>query len=457
MIIMIDDSQARVLIVDDDASLCATLHDFLSAKQYTVNTVSTANACLKHLEHVSPDIILLDQRLPDMEGISVCQKIASLQTDAKIIFITAYPSHKYAVRAMKSGAFDYLSKPFELDELSLLINNALEHKKLEIYRDICTYKEKNEYSETIVGSSPAHRELMKTIDLAAKSNVNLFITGETGVGKNVVAREIHHRKRIQKPMITVNCAAIPDHLVESEFFGHEKGAFTGAVATRKGVFELAHGGTLLLDEIGDMPFHLQSKLLNVLEEKKIRRVGGKCEYFVDVQVIALTNHNIEEAISQRKFRSDLYYRLSTMTIVIPPLRDRTEDIGVLCQHFLKQKKIDTIEIPPDEMRVLQQYQWPGNIRELKNIIDRAILLSAGSSCLPSKLLKMAQSQICIQNDDHTEHAYREIEPLDAMEKRAIAVTFHHFKGCKSKASKALGISLNTLKKKLRDFEIEYDG
>jgi len=326
-----------VLIIDDDRLLCDVVREFLEKENLKVLAAHTCAEGISIYSQNKVDIVLLDQNLPDGEGYELCPSILKYYEHAKIIFITAFPSFDNAVKAIKGGANDYLSKPFEMEELSLAVRQALKMLNLEKVAQIENYrKTKESEKNVIVGSSKEFTEILSAIDLAASTDAPVLITGETGTGKSVVAKAIHFKSKAREgAFISINCAALPENLIESELFGYEKGAFTGAATRMRGIFEMAEGGTLLLDEIGEMPVHLQTRLLNVLEDKKIKRLGGDVFRPVNFRIIAATSADLGSSLG-RNFRSDLYYRLSVMRIHIPPLRERRQDIPEICAHFLNE-------------------------------------------------------------------------------------------------------------------------
>lgn len=403
------------------------------------------------------DVVLLDQKLPDRQGHTLCPSILNCNDHTKIVFTTAYPSFENAVRGIRAGAYDYLSKPFELEELRLTVTRALRTLELELVEQFQNYKSDKEMKETaLVGSSEGLAEVRRLVDAAAEVDAPVLITGETGSGKNVVAKAIHFRGPLRKaPFISINCAALPENLVEAELFGYDKGAFTGAVAARKGIFEMAEGGTLFLDEIGEMPLHLQSKLLGVLDDKKIRRLGGESVRYVDVRIIAATSADIEESIRQKRFRQDLFYRLSVIKIHVPPLRDRRQDIPDLCRFLLKKAfEGREILISDFEIERLMEYEWAGNVRELKNVIERASILQKGPYIRPSELLvntplisATTESLLpaCSANSS--------LRTLDSLEESHIRHVLSRYSGNQTRAAKAIGISLSTLKRKIKKYGI----
>ncbi len=444
-------AQLNVLIIDDDRNFSLSIGDYLARKGYRVETANNGGDGLKLAREKWFHIALLDENLPDVQGHDLCPELLKCNADLKIVFITAYPSFNHALQAIRAGAYDYLSKPFELGELDLSLANATRTLELEQEADVGRYAATQGQMATVLAwESPAMARLRSEAELIADSLSPALITGETGTGKNVLARYIHERSgRRGGPFILINCSAIPETLAEAELFGHEKGAFTGAVRTKKGVFELASGGTLVLDEIGDMPLLLQTRLLTVLDSGVIRRVGGEAPIPVDVRLVATTNADLEQEVAAKRFRADLYYRLSVIRFTVPSLRQRPEDIPHLVGHFLKGFNRGEVIIDPDEMEALKSYEWPGNVRELRNIIERSLLLHRSGRFSPSALLARAAPQK--REIGGFEPGFpEETVTLDAVEQRYIRQVLARFGGNKSKASKALGISLSSLKRKTKD-------
>jgi len=442
----------KILVIDDSDTFCASVQDIFEDDNTEVLTAPTGKEGLKFCSDTKIDVVLLDQKLPDTEGISLCPAILRQNEQTKIIFVTAYPSFNNAVEAIKVGAHDYLSKPFEMAELELTVKQAFRTLDLEKTEQIQNYRDSKESEEIeLISGQGAFEEIQKMIELAASTDAPVLITGETGTGKNVVARAIHYKSNLPKKLfITTNCAALPENLIEAELFGSEKGAFTGATAAHKGIFELADGGTLVLDEIGSMPIHLQSKLLGVLEEKKIRRVGGESFKPINVRIIAAANNNLEEAIKNKIFRDDLYYRLSVIRIDVPPLRERKQDIPALCEYFIyKMTRDRNIRIAAAELNRLIVYDWPGNVRELKNVIERSLIIQRGHPIKPSQLLKDNRHPAVWTNKEKS--CENETLTLETMEKQCIGQALEKFAGNYSQTAKALGISLSTLKRKVKHY------
>lgn len=369
----------KILVVDDEENIRTIIKRAFQKEGFIVNTASSGNEALKELSKTSYDLVITDLKMPDGDGINLLKQIHSLYPETMVMVITAYASTESAVEAMKAGAIDYIVKPINIEELRIIVRNALEKKILK-EENIRLKKELYEkYSfHNLIGKSKKIREIFSLIEKIAPTNSTVLITGESGTGKELVAKAIHFSSlRKDQPFVSINCGALPENLLESELFGHVKGSFTGAYTDKKGLFEIAHKGTILLDEISEMSLWMQVKLLRVLQEKKIRRVGGTEEKEVDVRIIASTNVDLSEKIKEGKFREDLYYRLNVIRINLPPLRDRREDIPLLVEHFIKiynQKTGKNIKgIKEDALKILEAYHWPGNVRELENCIERAVV------------------------------------------------------------------------------------
>jgi DNA-binding NtrC family response regulator len=451
-------TRKTILVIDDDAIFCEAVVDYLGDANTEVVAAHSASECLDVCSKTKIDIALLDQRLPDQEGHMLCPSILGYNDQTKIIFTTAYPSFDNAVKAIRAGAYDYLSKPFELDELRLAVSQALRTLDLEKVEQLQNYKNDKEIEENVlVGCDRCLSEVKGLIKLASATEAPVLITGETGTGKNVVARAIHYGGADRTaPFVSINCSAIPENLIEAELFGYDKGAFTGAVTARKGIFEMAEEGTLFLDEIGDMPFHLQSKLLGVLDDKKIKRIGGESPRNINVRFIAATSVDLEEAISKRTFRNDLYYRLNVIKIHIPPLRERLDDIQELCAYLAKRFVGDKRIIISDmEIERLMAYEWPGNVRELRNIIERAIILQKGPEISPSEFLGSTRPSPAVSGPVYSASApqYPAIK-LDDMERDHIVSVLKQFSGNFTKTAHALGLSLSTLKRKIKSYKLQ---
>ncbi|MGA1796520.1 MAG: sigma-54-dependent transcriptional regulator [bacterium] len=374
----------RILVVDDEESVRYSFERFLDEPGYRVSTAGTGSEALSRYAKEPFDLVVLDVRLPDMSGIEVLHRIKDLDPKAVVLIITAYGTTNIAIEATKKGAYDYILKPFDMPDMKRIIHEALTCSRLMRTQVVIQETQAEQPSgDRIIGSSPVMQEVYKLIGRVAASDINILIRGETGTGKELVARAIyHHSNRSENTFLAVNCAAIPETLLESELFGYERGAFTGALRRKVGKFEQANGGTIFLDEIGDMSLPTQSKILRIVQEGCFERLGGEQRIHVDVRVIAATNANLEKSIEEGRFREDLYYRLNVVTIALPPLRSRQQDIPALVDYFLTRHctmlKKDRIPISNKAMAQLIGYHWPGNIRELENVIKRAIVLCKGN-------------------------------------------------------------------------------
>lgn len=451
-----------ILIVDDDEVMQETLSDVLRKRGYEIFSVGSGNGALTLVKKNVIDLILLDMRLPDIDGLEVLKKIKEFDTEILVIMMTAYSDVQTAVSAMKSGAYDYINKPFELEELRLLIEKGLETKSLinEVRRLHRQQKEKYQDNH-IYGVSPQIHYVKELIGMISKTHkTSVLIQGESGTGKELAANAIHYSsQRGDKPLMKINCSAIPDSLLESELFGHEKGAFTDAKNTKKGLFELADGGTVFLDEIGDMNPFLQSKILRVLENQTFMRVGGEREIKVDIRVIAATNKDLEAMVKEGLFRKDLYYRLKVMVVEMPPLRDRLEDILLLSNLFIeennKEYNKNVKAFSEEAKKLMVQYSWPGNVRELKNVIERAMILTEQNLIAPKQLpFELKQAENMIQgNADHGVGEIATEMSLESMEKVHLCNVLKRLEWNKSRASKCLGISRATLRAKIKKYQL----
>lgn len=437
-----------VLIIDDDRLLCQMASEFLAGDALKVMTAHTGKDGLDLCARNHVDVVLLDQKLPDGEGCDFCPRIISSCAGAKIIFITAFPSFKNAIRAIENGAFSYLTKPFDLKELKLAIEKCLRINELERAEESLHYQSVGDSLRgSVIGEDDGLAAIKELIATAAGSSVPVLITGETGSGKSRIARLIHMRSDRRGPFMAINCAALPENLIESELFGYEKGAFSGAQATKKGLLEIAENGSILLDEIGEMGFHLQAKLLGVLDEMRIRRVGGIVFHPVQVRIMAATNSNLEEKLRKKEFREDLFYRLNVLRIQLPPLRERKTDIPRLARTFLEEMAPQRgMKLAEADLRKMLSYPWPGNIRELRNVVERAVIHAGSRDELHvSPLLPGPEEALKEETSPHSQDG---ILSLDTMERQYVSSVFRKMGGNLAQTAKVLGISLNTLKKKL---------
>jgi len=438
--------KASILLIDDDDSLRRVMEFSLVEAGHKVQTASSGEEGLRLFEKGSFDAVITDITMPGMSGIEVLKEVQKRDAELPVIVITAYGTIESAVEAMKLGAFDYITKPVSRDELRLTLDKAMKLRRLAKENVALRAEVTDRYSfEHIVGSSERIRELLDLAGRVAASDASVLIMGETGTGKGLLAKGIHYNSaRKDGPFVAVNCAAIPEALIESELFGHLKGSFTGAVKDKEGKFELANGGTLFLDEIGDLRIDLQAKILRALQEREVDRVGGSKPVAVDVRVIAATNKDIEHAVKSGAFREDLYYRLSVITLQVPPLRERREDIALLASVFLKKfNKGAEVRVAPDALSALTAYGWPGNVRELENVMERASVLRRTEVItraeLPDKLSKEKQGveSIILNLPD-------EGISLEDLEKQLLIKSLEKHKGNQTRAAEYLGITRPTL-------------
>lgn len=450
---------SKILIVDDEPRILLLMQSLLKANGYTIVTAKDGAGALEIVRGGGIDIAITDLRMQPMDGMTLFKEIHAIAPNIPVILLTAYASVETAIEAMKLGIFDYITKPFKVDDMVACLKRAEEKLSKSETKAVGNDHPVKYRFENIIATSQAMRSVCDMIEKVAPTAVTVLINGESGTGKEVVARTIHSNStRARKPWIAVNCAAIPEQLLESEMFGHVKGSFTGAVSDKEGLFETANGGTLFLDEVSSMPLILQGKLLRALQEKEIRRVGGTKSIPVDVRVIAASNTNLEEAVVKGTFRSDLYYRFAVITIDIPPLRKRIEDIIPLARHFIQSElESDGVggqppEIAPDAVRALESYDWPGNVRELENAMKHALTFYQGgqvtADLLPSKILdhkpSVTASTGAIQ-DNASLKSY-----LKAKEKEYIGRILNDNGGDKEKAAEALKVNLSTLYRKLSE-------
>lgn len=456
----------RVFLLDDDELIVSMLARSLRKTGFEVYAETDVEGWMEKMEAFAPDVVLLDIRMPEGDGLEILQQILESQLTAQVIMLTSDDTAETAVKAMKMGAVDYLTKPFSKDEVKIVIHNVIENQRLK--QEVRFLR--NAYSamveKDIVGQSQAIRDLLSQAERIAKAQVdNILITGESGTGKEVLARYIHHRMagddaRGHAPFISVNCAAMPENLLESELFGYQKGSFTDAKSDKKGLFELAEGGSILLDEIGDMKFDLQSKLLRVLEGRTIRRIGGKGELAVDVTVIATTNKNLADAVNNGDFRKDLFFRLSPFYLHIAPLRERREDIPLLARHFLKlfctkynNKNIK--DLSPEAEKILSDSSWPGNIRELKNLVERIVVLETAEMIGPEHIPPWITGGAMITEAEMT-NGFRLPEKgidLESLERSLIRQALCKSKNNKAQAAKLLNISYDSIRYQVKKFNL----
>lgn len=456
-----------ILIVDDEPNYLIVLSELLADEGFETLTADNGQAGLDIAKDTDLDLVITDMQMPGMDGLTFLQHLKTLNPKLPVIMITAFGEVDKAVKAMQAGAYNYLTKPFNNDELVANIKKSIEHYQLSKENIRLRSEMQDRYSfDKIIGKNKAMQQMYTLIEKVAPTPTTVLISGESGTGKELVARAIHFNShREQAPFISVNCAALPDALLESEFFGHEKGAFTGAISLRKGKFEAADSGTIFLDEIGEMPLPLQAKLLRVLQEKSFERVGGNKTLHADVRVVAATNKDLKEEVDHQRFREDLYYRLNVVHIILPPLRDRIDDIPMLANHFMKkyakQAGRPDLTLSSDTIRFLSTLPWDGNVRELENVIERASILCDGKSIQPHDVHPDPDSVSPLSSSVHS-FDLDQIVPLDAklpdvlneiegkMVKRALDQT--NF--IQTKAAKLLGITKSLLQYKMKKFNIK---
>jgi two-component system, NtrC family, response regulator HydG len=454
-------TSSHILVVDDDLSHLKTLKTIVTSWGYRASEADDGSKAVKLVKERPYDLILMDIRMAEMSGIEALKQIKDYNPTIPIIIMTAYSSVDSAVNALKSGAYDYLTKPLDFDEVKLTLERALEHSGLKAENKSLKDKLRADYDlRNIVGKSKAMKELIDMLAMIAPSEATVLITGESGTGKELIAKSIHHNSnRKNHPLVVVNCAALAETLLESELFGHEKGAFTGADKRREGRFRQANKGTIFLDEIGETSATMQAKLLRVIQEREIQRVGGDETLKVDVRILAATNKNLEDEVQNGRFREDLYYRLNVVTLNAPPLRERREDIPLLAQHFLEkytEKNRKNVKgFSPLAMDMLIKYAWPGNVRELENTTERAVILLTGDHItdkeLPSNITEPYSEKSDWFEKPKPVAANR---PLEDIEKEAILATLEATGGNKSETARRLKINRKTLHKKLKDYGLD---
>jgi len=457
-------AQKSILVADDDASIRSLLKQLLADEGFAVLEASTGIEVVDKVKESSPDLVIMDVRMPELDGIEALARLKSTNPKTAVLIMTAFGSSNAAIRAMELGAFDYITKPFELDKISHSVKRVLDYQDLtaevEVLRDEISSLVQ---TERIVGNSPAMQEVYKTIGKVAKADATVLITGESGTGKELVAEALHfNSNRRSGPMVKVSCAALPETLLEAELFGHEKGSFTGAMTQRRGRFEMADKGTIFLDEIGEMTVPTQTKLLRVLQERKIERIGSNLPIKVDIRIIVATNKDLQKQVEQSKFRDDLYYRLNVINIHMPPLRDRKEDIPSLVEHFLAKHRYSATAQPAaiseEAIRRLMEYNWPGNVRELENVIERAVVLSRGqiitSRELPFGDHDAAEGEEGEGEADAKGDSSFFKKSVAQFEKDLIMKALRDANGNRSKAAEMLGIYRRLLYAKIKEYGLE---
>jgi len=470
----------KILIVDDEENIRRIFKKALEKKNYTVHTAPNAEDALQKIKNQKYFLIFSDIFMDGMSGLALLKEVKKISPQAKVVVMTAQDTMNNTIEAMRIGAYDYISKPFDFEVIYTLVARVESNRETQIpSQSEIAGKVDEDSVESIVGKSKVMQDIFKTIGKSATSNLSVLITGESGTGKEMIAEAMHYySKRKDLPFVCINCAAISKELLESELFGHEKGAFTGAIDQKKGKFEIAKGGTLFLDEIGDMELALQAKILRVLQNKDFYRVGGKEVLEADVRIIAATNQNLEEQMEQKRFREDLFHRLNVINISIPPLRDRMEDVTLLANHFLNKHATDLsqgeIYLSSETIKILNSYSWRGNIRELENVIKRAVVLARTgpilSEHLPDHIIsedfkgaetdgllnnrfKQLIREYLLKNQEAQDgHIYEKI--IQLVERQLFEITLEKHSGKQVSVAKALGINRNTLKRKIDAMKIE---
>ena len=456
----------RVLVVDDEPSMREFLEIMLVQEGYEVSAASTGEEGVKMYRLTEPDLVLTDVKMPGMSGLDLIREIHSIDSSVPIIAITAYASADDALRAVREGAYDYLSKPFQVEDLRIIIRNALEARRLRRENlDLKRSVEESYRFGDIIGKSPEMLEIFNLVSRVAPSKASVLIIGESGTGKELIAKAIHEwSPRAGRPFVPINCTAMPENLLESEMFGHVRGSFTGAVANKPGLVEAAHTGTLFLDEVGELPLSIQAKLLRFLQEREFRRVGSNEDKKVDVRVITATNKKLEREIESGNFREDLYYRLNVIRIRLPPLREREEDVPILISHFLKkfaaEQGKEISKVSSLAMRVLCKYGYPGNVRELENIIERCVTLEQSDQLtaenLPPRLAESAGNASSQADADIPPNGIDLNRTMEIMEKKLIVRALEMTGGNRSRAARLLGISFRSLRYRLVKLGMDQD-
>jgi two-component system response regulator PilR (NtrC family) len=455
----------KILVADDEQSMREFLDIMLKKEGYKVSLASNGEEVVKLMDNDLFDLVLLDIRMPKLDGISTLKKIKAIAPETVVIMITAYASADTAIKAMKEGAYDYITKPFKVEEIKLIINNALEKKNLQKENILLKQVVRDRYHfGNIIGQSSKMGALYDLLAKVSPTKTNILIAGESGTGKELVAKAIHYNSpRKEKPFVTLNCGAIPESLIESELFGHMKGAFTDAIATKKGLFEVADEGTIFLDEISELPLLMQVKLLRVLQDKEFKRVGGTEDIRVDVRIISATNKDLDEAVKEKRFREDLFYRLNVIQIKLPPLRERKEDIPILANHFLKKYSDELnkniLKISPEALQILLNYEYPGNVRELQNIIERAVALESSQELTAHNLSSYLSEQPLLKKgpiDIEIPSEGIDLEKMvEDLERTLLVKALDKTKGIKKKAAELLHINFRSMRYRLEKYGLNH--
>jgi DNA-binding NtrC family response regulator len=451
--------KGAILVVDDERSIRVGLKGLLTKEGYEVSVAESGDEALRLLGNQSFDLVLTDLRMPGLDGLGLLKRIKEQYPDTLVVMMTAYGSEKIAVEAMKAGALDYIVKPFDNEEVKILVRQALE--QIALRREVQRLHERLDAAfrfDCILGTSPTMQRVFDTVRKVAATDLTVLITGESGTGKELIANALHQNSlRKGGPFIKVNCAAMARELVESELFGHEKGAFTGAITVREGKFEAADGGTLFLDEIGDMSLETQAKVLRVLQEREFERVGGNRTVKVDVRVLAATNKNLPQLVQEEKFREDLFYRFNVVPIALPPLRERREDIPLLATHFLKEVtsryRSGPATLSPDAYGLLLSAPWPGNVRELKNVIEAAAVLATGPE-IQAADLRVGQPARTVELSGTPTFREAKQQAVAAFERDFISRALRHHHGNITKAAEEMGLHRQQLQQKIRELGLK---
>ena len=455
------DKVKSVIVADDDSSIRSLLVELLSGEGYQVTEVKSGSEVLRAVPQINPNLLILDLRLPDMDGIEIMRRLRGQDEKVPVLMLTAYGTASSAIEATKLGAYDYVTKPFEIDDVLLRVQRLFDYQALASeVRKLRDQLGGRDLSERMIGNSPGMQEIYKTIGMIAQTDAHVLIMGETGAGKEVVADTIHaHSNYRNGPLVKVNLTALPETLVESELFGHEKGSFTGAVTQRKGRFEMAHKGTIFLDEIGDMTLSTQRKLLRVLQDKQFERVGGTVGVKVDCRVIAATHRNLKEEVDAARFREDLYYRLNVVTIHVPPLRERKDDIPLLVEYFLAKFRYTPTSPPAriseEGMQTLIAHDWPGNVRQLEHTVERAVIMARGGIITSQHLaLDDAEELSFIDINQKLQHGESLPEVIEEVERKMLSRGLDRTNGNRHATARLLGIDIATLEQKLAEHRID---
>jgi two-component system, NtrC family, response regulator PilR len=451
-------AKGKILVIEDEKSMREVLKILLEEEGYEITSASDGLAAIEYLRSDIFDLVITDMKMPKANGFEVLKKVKETSPSTIVIMITAFGTTESTIEAMKLGAYDYIHKPFKIDEIRLIIQKAFEKKKLS--EELLLLREKVKSTsglENIIGKSPKMQELFTLVNKIAQSTSTVLISGESGCGKELVAAALHNLSpRKDRNFVTINCATFPEGLLESELFGHVKGSFTGAVYNKEGLFEVANKGSIFLDEIGEMPLSLQAKLLRVLENGTFRRVGGLNDVTVDVRVISATNRDMSEAVSAGRFREDLFYRLNVVPLNIPPLRERTDDIPLLLNHFLKKFSAGTKKFSPEALHLLMKYSWKGNVRELENMVERIVLLTDREIVLSEDLPEeMNKTGVAGQSFPEIGEDGIDFEGMmEQIEKDYLFKALEKSKGIKTEAAKLLNLSFRSFRHKLYKYGIK---